>query len=151
MWGKVARWLLPVSLALNLFFIVVAVRHRAFLHPHPPDPGNIVDLMKPGLSPADADIVQKSFDAHRPALDEARKDGRDFPGKIRAALTADPFDPEALKAALKEGQAGHQVMEDAMAAALVEAASRMSPQGRAALAARRPHGPGFGPPPPPPN
>jgi uncharacterized membrane protein len=164
MWGKIARWLLPVSLALNLFFIVLAVRHHPFLHPHPPDPGNIAAFMKPGLSPADADILQRSFDAHKPALDEARKDGQDFPGKIRAALTANPFDPEALKAALKEGQTGHQVMEDAMAAALVEAATKMSPEGRAALAAHHqfgppgpgghPHGHGFGsppPPPPPPN
>lgn len=167
MWGKIARWLLPASLALNLFFVVLAVRHHPFWHPHPPNAGNIVDFMKPNLPPADAEILQKSFDAHKAAMDEAHKAGQDFPEKIRAALTANPFNPDALKQAMKDGQAGHQVMEDAMSSALVDAATRMSPEGRAALAARHqfgppgpgrpgPHGgPGFpphdGPPPPPPG
>lgn len=165
MWGKIARWLLPASLALNLFFVVLAVRHHPFWHPHPMDPGNIVDFLKPNLPPADAEILQKSFDSHKAAMDEARKAGKDFPDKIRAALTANPFDPDALKQALKEGQASHQVMEDALAADLIDAASKMSPEGRAALAARHqfgppgpgghgPDGPGFphdGPPPPPPG
>ena len=170
MWGKIARWLLPASLALNLFFVVLAVRHHPFWHPHPPNAGNIVDFMKPNLPPADAEILQKSFDAHKAAMDDASKAGQDFPEKIRAALTATPFNPDALKQALKDGQAGHLVMEDAMSSALVDAATKMSPEGRAALAARRqfgppgpgghgpggpggppgPHGPGFehdGPPP----
>ena len=160
MWGKIARWLLPVSLALNLFFIVLAVRHLPFLHPHPPDAGHIADFMTSNLPPADAAILQQSFAAHAAVMEEAHRAGQDFPEKIRAALTANPFDPGALSAALKDGQAGHQIMEDALAAALVEAAGKMSPEGRAALAARRqfgppgPGGPGFhhdherGPPPP---
>ena len=162
MWGKIARWLLPVSLALNIFFVVLAVRHHPFWHPRPPDAGHIADFMTPGLPPADAAILQQSFAAHAGAMDEARKAGQDFPEKIRAALTANPFDPAALQAALKEGQSGHQAMEDAMASALIEAATKMSPEGRTALAARRqfgppgPPGPGFHhdqdrPPPPPPN
>ena len=153
MWGKIARWLLPASLALNLFFVVLAFRHHPFLHPHMPDPGNIVDFMKPNLPPADAAILQKSFEAHKAAMDEARKSGQGMPEKIRGALTADPFDPDALKAALKDGQASHQVIEDNMAAALVDAATRMSPEGRAALAARHPFGPPGRPgaPPPPSN
>lgn len=141
MWGKIARWLLPASVALNLFFVVLAVRHHPFWHPHPMDPGNIAEFMKPNLPPADAEILQKSFDAHKAAMDEARKAGKDFPGKIRAALTASPFNPDALKEALKEGQASHQVMEDAMAADLVDAATKMSPEGRAVLAARHQFGP----------
>jgi uncharacterized membrane protein len=159
MWGKIARWLLPVSLALNLFFIVLAVRHHPFWHPRPPDAGHIADFMTSGLAAADAAIMQKSFADHAALLDEAHKAGQDFPEKIRAALTANPFDEEALKAALKEGQNDHQKMEDAMAESLVEAAAKMSPQGRATLAARHPFGPpgpggpGFhhdhdGPPPP---
>jgi uncharacterized membrane protein len=143
MWGKIARWLLPASLALNLFFAVLAFRHHPFLHPHPPDFGHVVDFMKPNLPPADAEILQKSFEAHKAAMDDARKAGQDFPEKIRAALTASPFNPDALKQALKDGQAGHQGMEDAMAAAFVEAATKMSPEGRAALAARHQFGPGM--------
>lgn len=163
MWGKIARWLLPASLALNIFFVVLAVRHHPYWHPHPPDAGHIADFMTSGLTPADAAILQQSFAAHASAMDEARKAGRDFPDKIRAALTANPFDSAALTAALKEGQSDHQAMEDAMAAALVEAATKISPEGRLALAARHqfgppgpPPGPGFhhdhdrGPPPPPP-
>lgn len=162
MWGKIARWLLPASLALNIFFIVLAVRHHPFWHPGPPDARHIADFMTSNLPPADAAILQQSFAAQDAALEEARKADRDFPGKIRAALTANPFDAEALKAALKDGQTHHQGMEDAMAAAFVEAAGKMSPEGRAALAARHqfgppgPPGPGFRPdhdrpPPPPPN
>jgi uncharacterized membrane protein len=142
MWGKIARWLLPASLALNLFFVVLAFRHHPFLHPHPPNAGNIVDFMKLNLPPADAEILQKSFDAHKTAMEEARKAGQDFPDKIRAALTANPFNPDALTQALKDGQAGHLVMEDAMSSALVDAATKMSPEGRTALAARHQFGPG---------
>ncbi|HMA51029.1 MAG TPA: periplasmic heavy metal sensor [Magnetospirillaceae bacterium] len=162
MWGKIARWLLPASLALNLFFVVLAFRHHPFLHPHPPNAGNIVDFMKPNLPPADAEILQKSFEAHKAAMDEAHKAGQDFPEKIRAALTANPFNPDALTQALRDGQTSHQVIEDAMASALVDAATKMTPEGRAALAARHqfgpggpgPRGPGFphgGPPPSPSN
>lgn len=173
MWGKIARWLLPASLALNLFFVVLAFRHHPFLHPRMADPGTIVDFLKPNLPPADAEILQKSFESHKAAMDEAHKTGQAMPEKIRAALTASPFNPDALKDALKDGQASHQVVEDNMAASLVDAATKMSPEGRAALAARHqfgppgpgghgpggpggpggPRGPGFphdGPPPPPP-
>jgi uncharacterized membrane protein len=145
MWGKIARWLLPVSLAFNIFFIVLAVRHHPFRHPGPPDIRHIADFMTSNLSPADAAILQQSF----ATLREGRKPDRDFPDKIRAALTANPFDPEALKAALKDGQTDHQAMEDAMATALVDAATKMSPEGRATLAEHHRFGPPGGPPPPP--
>lgn len=145
MWGKIARWLLPVSLAFNLFFIVLAARHHPFFHSRPPDAGHIADFMTSGLSPADAAILQQSFAAHSAVMDEAHKAGQDFPEKIRGALTANPFDPEALQAALKDGQSSHQLMEDAMAAALVDAAGKISPEGRATLAARHPFGPPGGP------
>ena len=141
MWGKIARWLLPASLALNLFFIVLAVRNHPFWHPHPMDPGHIVDFMKPNLPPADAEILQKSFADHKAAMDEAHKASQGLPDKIRAALQANPFDPDALRQALKDGQANHQVIEDNMAVSLVDAATKMSPEGRAELAARHPFGP----------
>ena len=149
MWGRIARWLLPASLSLNIFFIVLAVRHHPYWHPRPPDARHIADFMTSNLSPADAAILQQSFAAQDATLEQARKADRDFPDKIRTALTANPFDPEALKTALKDGQTDHQAMEDAMAAAFVDAATKMSPEGRAALAAHHHFGPPGGPPPPP--
>jgi len=153
------RWLLPISLALNAFFIVIAVRHQPFLHPEPPNPGHFAHVFGAGLSPADAAIWQRSFADHAPAMNDMHREGREFPDQIRAALAADPFDPDALKAALDKGRTARQRADDAMAGALVEAATKMSAEGRAKLAAAggpfgpppdHRHGPDFPPPPPPP-
>jgi len=86
-------------------------------------------------------------------------------------LNAEPFDPQALAEVFAEARSMHQAMEDNMAAAFVDAASKISPEGRAKLAAQRGHGAfmrrrmerrggpppdgppphdGMGPPPPPP-
>jgi uncharacterized membrane protein len=167
---RLARWLLPISLAVNLFFIVVAVRHHALFHGRPPGPHDVVGYLKDNLPAADAAIMQQAFAARAGAMAEAEHAGQRLPDRIRAALTAQPFDAEALRAALVEGRALHQSLEDGMTAAFVEAAGRMSPEGRAKLAAAEiggrfrhrgppppdgamgppPGGPGFGPPPGPP-
>jgi uncharacterized membrane protein len=158
MWRKITRWLLPVSLAVNLFFAIVAIRHQPFLHPHPPGPRDVVGFLKANLSPADAAIMQQSFASHAAALAEVERGNQQFQDKVRSALTATPFDPEQLRGALADGRALHKAMEDSMAGAFVDAASKISPEGRAKLAASqapggfRRHGPppdGFrGPPPP---
>jgi uncharacterized membrane protein len=150
MWGRIARWLLPISLALNLFFIVVAVRHNPFLHPRPPGPRDVIGFLKANLSPEDAAIMQQAFAAHFAAMSEAERETQRYPDRIRAALTAVPFDPEALRAALAEGRARHQKMEENMADALIDAAGRISQDGRSKLAEGQARG-GFrhrGPPPP---
>jgi uncharacterized membrane protein len=163
MWSKIARWLLPISLALNLFFVVVAIRHNPFLHPRPPGPRDVIGFLKANLSAEDAAIMQQSFAAHFAAMSDSERDNQRYPDRIRAALTAVPFDPEALKAALAEGRAKHAKMEENMADAFVDAASKISADGRAKLAAGegpggwRHHGPpppggaSFGPPGPPPG
>jgi uncharacterized membrane protein len=153
MWRKISAWLLPISLALNLFFVILAVRHHPFLHPHPMNPRDVVAFLKANLSPADAAIMQQSFAAHAADLPDIERGRQDFPDRIRDALRAEPFDPDKLRAALIEARQSHQAMEDGLAAALVEAASRISAEGRAKLAASEGPG-GFrrrgGPPGPPP-
>jgi len=134
MWSRIARWLLPISLALNLFFVVVAVRHNPFLHPRPPGPRDVIGFLKANLSPEDAAIVQQSFSAHIAAQTEAERETQRYPDSIRKALTAVPFEPDALRAALAEGRSRHEKMEESMADAFVEAASKISQDGRNKLA-----------------
>jgi uncharacterized membrane protein len=158
-WGKLWRWLLPISLAINVFFFVVAVRHRPFMHPHPPNAHDIVNYLKANLPAADQVIMEKSFAEHFNALTDARRINPDFANHIRAALIAQPFDVEALKKVLSEGRSQKLTMENALEAAFLEAATKISPEGRAKLAdraldhPREVGGPGDfhhrGPPPPP--
>jgi len=145
MWRKISTWLLPLSLALNLFFVIVAARHYPWGRPRMMAPHEVMLNLKANLSPEDAAILQQSFAAHQAEIEHGTQH---FPDRIRAALAAEPFDPEALRAALDDGRALHQKMEESMASALVDAASKISPEGRVKLAAGgfRHH---MGPPPPP--
>jgi uncharacterized membrane protein len=160
---RVIPWLLAASVALNVFFVVVAFRHRPFMHPRPPEMHAVASALIGNLSADDAAIVEKSFAAHKAELEQAMGDNQAFEDQVRAALTAAPFDAAALKAAFDKVHDLHVVMDNAMAASFVDAAAKMSPEGRAKLAAGRhgggmrrhpfpppPPGEGMPPPPPPP-
>ena len=151
---RVTDWLLPASLAINVFLGAVILTHHGhpgFRPPPPPNPAEMAARMADGLPPADAEILRQAFRAQESALSEAHRGIDSFHDRVRAALEAPVFDPQALTAALSDASRGHAAFDQAMTAAMVDAASRMSAEGRRRLASHDgpPGGPPPGGPPPP--
>ncbi|ACJ01244.1 periplasmic heavy metal sensor [Rhodospirillum centenum] len=129
-------WTLAGSVALNLF-LAGALLPPLLAGPEPPhfrpDPEAMAQRISKGLPPADAEVLQTVL---RPR-DGFRELGGLMEENIRAtsaALTAEPFDPAALRAALDRGTQERVRFEQRQHEAMVEAAARLSPEGRRRLA-----------------
>jgi uncharacterized membrane protein len=144
------KWVLTASLALNVFLATVLVVVYRPHHPPPPDIADIAEQIAETLPPADAVILREIVAARAPAIERGKHNLRGFPERVRAVLGKEDFDPEALRPLFSDFIAVHQRMDEAVAALVIEAATRMSPQGRAAISRWRPPPPPFamGPPPP---
>jgi len=141
-------WLLPLSFSLNVLLATAAAVHLLKGPPHhpPPGPEHIIDHVAGILPPADAAIVRAAFDRHKAALESNETLARTLPERLSAILRVEPLDEAALRAVVTEGRAAHTLMNDALTDTLLEAAPKISPEGRARLADMRPPGPP-GPPP----
>ncbi|HLN24258.1 MAG TPA: periplasmic heavy metal sensor [Patescibacteria group bacterium] len=132
------RWLLPISLALNAFLVGVVIGrfdHRPF---GPPPPKEMAERMADGLPAADAALLRQAFAAHSGQFDLADQAMHGFPERIRQVLDAADYDPKALQEVLMEGHAAHDARDEAMSLALLDAAAKMSAEGRRKLAIGRP-------------
>jgi uncharacterized membrane protein len=147
--GSAPRWLLPASLSVNVFLVVMIVVLRMPHHfwPPPREPGRMVEEIAASLPPADGAILREVFQRHAPQVDSAHVGMRSFHDAIQAALSAPTFDPEALRAVFAEGRKRRMSMDDALEASLIETASKISYAGRKKLGEWTPPGPP-GPPPP---
>lgn len=134
------RFVLPASLALNAFLtgIVVTLWLRPTLPPPPPRPETIVAEMAAALPTADADILRASFAARAPHLGNRPRNREETFDRIRAALRAEPFDALTLATIFAEGRRTRDRIDDSIEGALIEAAGKMSPEGRHKLADWRP-------------
>ncbi len=147
------HWPLTLSISLNLFLAALIGAHwldRPPPHHGPPgrpDPMRMAEDLAQALPPADGAILRAAFAAHTAALPAQVVHGADPMDAVRRTLSADPFDRGALEAALADLQAGREAMEAAIGAALLDAATRMSPEGRRHLGEMPP--PRHRPPPPP--
>jgi len=132
-----SRWLLLGSLALNLFFVGVAVA-MAIRAPSPPAwDRNIfvrVEHIADTLPPADADILRGQINANRQLIDEAQTRYHAAQDSIHAALRHEPFDVSAMRAAMAQTRAARQQFDQVIQGVFAFAASQMSPAGRMALA-----------------
>jgi len=144
------KWVLTASLALNVFLATVLVVIYRPHHPPPPDIAEIAGRIAETLPPADAVILREIVAARAPAIESGKRSLRGFPDRVRAVLSRNDFDPEALRPLFADFAASRQRVDDAMAALVIEAATRMSPEGRAAISRWRPPPPPFGAGPPPP-
>ncbi|TAN55050.1 MAG: periplasmic heavy metal sensor, partial [Magnetospirillum sp.] len=71
---------------------------------------------------------------------------RSLPGRVRAALAQPKLDLDTLRAVFDENRLARRMMDDALAATIIETASRISDEGRARLARwEPPHPPGAPP------
>jgi uncharacterized membrane protein len=132
-----SRWLLLGSLALNLFFIGVAIA-MAVRAPAPPSwDRNVfvrVERIAASLPAADADLLRGQIKASRDGIENAQSKYRAAQDTIRAMLRQEPFDAAALQAAMAKARAARQDFDQSIQAVFASSAAQMSSAGRKALA-----------------
>jgi uncharacterized membrane protein len=132
-----SRWLLLGSLALNLFFVGIALA-MAIRAPAPPaGDRNVfvrVERIADTLPPADADLLRGQIQANRQLLEDSQTQYRSAQDQIRATLRHEPFDVEAMRAAMAKTRTARQSFDQVIQGVFAFSASQMSPAGRSALA-----------------
>jgi len=132
------RWLLLGSLALNLFFLGVAVA-LLIRAPEPPrrwDPNVFVRIerLSATLPPADAKLLNGMIAANHAAIEGAQDKYHAARDAIRASLRQQPFNVEDMRAAMARTRAARQSFDLVIQTVFADAAADMSPAGRLALA-----------------
>jgi uncharacterized membrane protein len=135
-----SRWLLLGSLALNLFFIGIAI--SLVVRPAPPpapttwDPDVFVRMERIAttLPAGDAAILRAQIETDRQTLSAAQAAWQGDREAIRDVLRQDPFDAAALRAAMTRTRADRQSYDQILQNLFAQAASKMSREGRLALA-----------------
>lgn len=132
-----SRWLLLGSLALNLFFVGVAVA-MAIRAPAPPSwDRNVfvrVDRLAATLPPADGDLLRNQIKANQVQIEDTQTKYRAAQDTIRATLRQEPFDAATLQAAMAKTRAARQNFDQTIQGVFAGTAAQMSPAGRRALA-----------------
>lgn len=141
--GRSARWLLIVSLAINLFFIgtagALALRHylspaqATAVQPQRTAAARIERLAF-AVPPADAEKLRASFRTQEAAAERAREALNRALERLQAALRRQPFDRTELAAALLEIRTTRPVYEQVMGDIYLNAVAEMSSAGRPKLA-----------------
>lgn len=133
-----SRWLLLGSLALNLFFIgvVVALAVRSPV-PAPRWDRDVfvrVERIADTLPASDAAALRAQVTAKRGSIESTQAKYRSAQDIIRGTMRAEPFDTEALRAAMANTRAARQAFDQTIQGAFADAAAQMSHAGRQALA-----------------
>jgi uncharacterized membrane protein len=132
-----SRWLLLGSLALNLFFVGVAIAMAV----RAPAPSywdrNVfvrVERLAATLPPADADILRGEISANRAAIDNAQTAYHTAQDHIHDVLRQEPFDVSAMRSAMAGTRSARQTFDQTIQGVFAVIASKISPEGRQALA-----------------
>jgi uncharacterized membrane protein len=132
------RWLLVISLALNLFFIgiVGAMGVRYLLDTQSAQRNDIskIERIAATLPAADGDLLRAEYARQRDAVEAARDAIHRQQDEIRAALRKEPFDAGAMRAAQAGSRAARESFYQVLHGVVLTAASRMSTVGRSKLA-----------------
>ncbi|HEY1313042.1 MAG TPA: periplasmic heavy metal sensor [Steroidobacteraceae bacterium] len=132
-----SRWLLLGSLALNLFFVGVALA-MAIRAPAPPAwDRNVfvrVEHIANTLPPADADLLRGQINANRQLIDDAQRQYHSAQDQIHETLRHVPFEAEAMRAAMAKTRAARQNFDQVIQGVFAFSAAQMSQAGRSALA-----------------
>jgi uncharacterized membrane protein len=132
-----SRWLLLGSLALNLFFIGIAI--AMFVRaPGPPTwDRNVfvrVERITASLPPSDADILRGQIKARHDTIEDTQSKFRASQDTIRAMLRKEPFDIAAVQDAMAKARTARQNFDQTIQGIFASSAAQMSPAGRQALA-----------------
>jgi len=132
------RWLLVVSLALNLFFIgivgAMGVRHLLDTQNGQPNDVSKIERIAATLPAADGELLRAEYDRQRDAVEAARDAIHRKQDDIRAALRKEPFDAAAMRAAQAGSRAARESFYQVLHGVVLTAASQMSTVGRSKLA-----------------
>ena len=132
-----SRWLLLGSLALNLFFVGIAVA-KAVRAPAPPtwdrDVFVRIERIAATLPAPDADLLRGEVKARRQALEDAQHQFFTVREQVHAALRRDPFSADDMRAAMTKMRAARLNFDQTLQGIFAEAASKMTNSGRNALA-----------------
>jgi uncharacterized membrane protein len=132
-----SRWLLLGSLALNLFFVGVALAMVIRAPAAPTWDRNVfvrVERIADTLPPADADLLRGQINANRATIEESQTQYRSAQDQIRGMLRQEPFDVETMRSAMAKTRAARQAFDQVIQGVFAFSASQMSPAGRSALA-----------------
>jgi uncharacterized membrane protein len=132
-----SRWLLLGSLALNLFFVGVALA-MAIRAPAPPAwDRNVfvrVEHIADTLPAADADLLRGQINANRQLIDDAQRQYHSAQDEIHETLRHEPFDVNAMRVAMAKTRSARQDFDQVIQGVFAFSASQMSLAGRKALA-----------------
>jgi uncharacterized membrane protein len=141
--GRRTHWLFLVSLAFNLVFVgaagAVALRYSS---PVPLATVARIDhslvsrfnRIAAALPPSDAQIMRAQLNSEAQKVASAQADLRLSQDDLRKSLRADPFDPEAMHAAMAENRTARENFDEVLHEMIAAAASQMSIVGRTKLA-----------------
>jgi uncharacterized membrane protein len=136
--GNGTRWLLLGSLALNLFFIGVAlalaIREPSSKSRWDPNVFVRVERMAATLPADDGEILRAAMRAHHDTIEKAQKQYRDSRDAIRETLRQESFKIDDMNAAMAQTRAARQSYDQELAVAVSEAVMKMSAEGRRMLA-----------------
>ncbi len=132
------RRLLLGSLALNLFFIGVAIALMV-RGPAPaaaPDRtvATRIERLAATLPAPDAGTLRARFQAEQTAIEAARGNYRDAQETVRQALRREPFSADAMRAAMTQTRAARQNFDQILQGMILTASMEMSAAGRNKLA-----------------
>lgn len=132
-----SRWLLLGSLALNLFFVGIAIA-MAVRAPAKSwwnqDVFVRVDRLAATLPQDDATLLRGQIQSNHDAIQTAQASYRASQDAIRATLRQEPFDVEAMRAAMAKTRAARQTYDQTIQGVFATTAAQMSQAGRNALA-----------------
>jgi uncharacterized membrane protein len=141
--GGRLRWLLLGSLVLNLLFVgaagAVAIRYSspvpltAIAHIDHTFTGRL-DRITTGLPDADAEILRAQVAEDATKIAAAHADLRLSQEDMRNSLRAEPFDADAMRAAMAENRNARANFDVTLHDMLASAAAKMSMVGRDKLA-----------------
>jgi uncharacterized membrane protein len=132
-----SRWLLLGSLALNLFFIGIAIALTVRAPPPrtwDPDVFVRMERLATALPPADGNVLRSQMNDNRDAIARAQTEYHAARDAIRETLRQQPFDPNVMRTAIANAQVARQVYYQTIQGVFATAAINMSPAGRQALA-----------------
>jgi len=132
------RWLLLGSLALNLFFVGVAVA-MAIRAPAPsprwdPDVFVRVERLSATLPQADADLLRGAFQANHDRIAAAQSAYADARRGIHETLRQDPFQVDDMREAMTKTRAARQALDQTIQSVFADTAVKMSSAARHAIA-----------------
>lgn len=133
-----SRWLLLGSLALNLFFVGVAVAMAIRAPRWDPDVFVRVERLSATLPLADADILRGAYQANHDRIADAQTAYQDGRRSIHEILRQEPFKVEDLRDAMAKTRAARQAVDQVVQGVFADTVVKLSPAARHAVADWRP-------------